>query len=268
MELLGVIGNISRDLASYLDTRVEMLGGAALHVALAAARAGLPAAPVSVTGTDLGWITGDPRLAGLDLHYVKVTPGESCAFRLTYDATGRLTGTDASFGVAAVLTAHALSVLGSLPACHVCCRRPLDVPAVLGRLAELGIPFSVDFHLASASVLMPAASPALPHARAVFVNAAEFAILAQVTNPGRLQAVVISDGPAPAIVLRHGRQVASATPPPTTVTEVTGAGDSLTGTFLAASARGLDCQAALAEAVTAASRAASEPGLVIPAAGS
>jgi sugar/nucleoside kinase (ribokinase family) len=149
----------------------------------------------------------------------------------------------------------------------VCCRRPLDVPAALGRLAELGIPFSVDFHLASASVLVPAASPALLYAWAVFVNAAEFAILAQVTDPGRLQTVVISDGPAPAIVLRHGRQVASATPPPTTVTEVTGAGDTLTGTFLAASARGLDCQAALAEAVTAASRAASERGLAIPAAG-
>jgi hypothetical protein len=91
----------------------------------------------------------------------------------------------------------------------VCCRRPLDVPAVLGRLAELGIPFSVDFHLASASVLMPAASPALPRARAVFVNAAEFAVLAQVTDPGSLPAVIVSDGPAPAIVLRHGRQVAA-----------------------------------------------------------
>ena len=267
MGLLGVVGNISRDLATYPGTRVEMLGGAALHVALAAARAGLPASPVSVAGTDLGWIAGDPRLAGLDLRHVTVVPGESCAFTLTYDATGRLTGTESSFGVAAGLTAHALSALGSLPACHVCCRRPLDVPAVLGRLAELGTPFSVDFHLASARVLMPAASPALPFARAVFVNAAEFAILAQVTHPGSLPAVIVSDGPAPAIVLRHGSQVASASPPAMTRTEVTGAGDTLTGTFLAASARGLDCQAALAEAVTAASRAASEPGLAIPAAG-
>ena len=105
MELLGVVGNISRDLATYPGTRAEMLGGAALHVALAAARAGLPAAPVSVAGTDLGWIAGDPRLAGLDLRHVKVVPGESCAFTLTYDGTGRLTGTESSFGVAAGLTA-------------------------------------------------------------------------------------------------------------------------------------------------------------------
>ena len=267
MGLLGVVGNISRDLATYPGTRAEMLGGAALHIALAAARAGLPAAPVSVAGADLGWITSDPRLAGLDLRHVTVVPGESCAFRLTYDATGRLTGTDSAFGVAAGLTAHALRVLGSLPFCHVCCRRPLDAPAVLGRLAELGIPFSADFHLASASVLMPAVSAALPCARAVFVNAAEFAILAQVADLGRLPAVVISDGPAPAMVLRYGRQVASAAPPATTVTEVTGAGDTLTGTFLAACARGLGCQAALAEAVTAASRAVSGPGMAIRGAG-
>lgn len=267
MKLLGVVGNISRDLAIYPGMRAGMLGGAALHIALAAARAGLPAAPVSVAGTDLSCIATDPRLAGLELRHVKMTPGPSCAFTLTYDAAGHLTGTESSFGVAAGLTAHALDVLGSLPACHVCCRRPLDAPAVLRRLAEMDIPFSVDFHLASASVFIPAAKPALPTARAVFVNAAEFAVLAQVTDPGGLQMVVISDGPAPAVVLRHGQQVASALPPATTATEVTGAGDTLTGTFLAACTRGLDCQAALAEAVTAASRAVSRPGLSIPAAG-
>jgi sugar/nucleoside kinase (ribokinase family) len=244
-----------------------MLGGAALHIALAAARGGLSAAPVSVTGTDLSWITSDPRLARLDLRHVRVTPGESCAFGLTYDATGRLIGTESSFGVAAGLTAHALSVIGSVSACHVCCRRPLDAPAVLGRLAELGIPFSVDFHLASASVLMPAASAALPSARAIFVNAREFGILAQVADPRSLPTVIVSDGPAPAIVLRHGQQVASVTPPATAVIEVTGAGDTMTGTFLAAAARGLDCQSALAEAVTAASRMVSDPGLALPAAG-
>ena len=56
MELLSVIGNISRDLIVYPGTRTEMLGGAALHIALAASRAGLRAAPVAVLGTDLGWI--------------------------------------------------------------------------------------------------------------------------------------------------------------------------------------------------------------------
>ena len=50
---------------------------------------------------------------------------------------------------------------------------------MLGRLASAGIPFSVDFHLASAAVIMPAADAAIAHASVVFVNAAEFATLGQ-----------------------------------------------------------------------------------------
>lgn len=265
MEQLGVIGNISRDLAVYPGgPRAEMLGGAALHIALAAARAGLSAAPISVIGTDLGWVLDDPRLAEVDLSHVKVTLGQSCTFRLAYDGSGRLTDAKATFGVAAGLTGHVLNVIGSHRVCHVCCRRPIDASAVLARLAAAGIPFSVDFHLASASAIMPTACNALRFAVAVFVNAAEFTMLEQVTDPATLNTVVISDGPRLATVLAHGQQVAAAVPPATAVAEVTGAGDTLTGTFLAASARGLGCQAALDEAVTAASEAVGTPGLSIP----
>jgi sugar/nucleoside kinase (ribokinase family) len=268
VEPLGVIGNISRDLAIYPGgIRAEMLGGAALHVALAAARAGLPAAPISVIGTDLDWIFSDRRLGEVNLRHVKVAPGRSCTFRLDYDEAGRLIGTGASFGVAAGLTAHALSLVGSHPACHVCCRRPLDASTVLLSLAAAGIPYSIDFHLASADVIMPTARAALHDAVAVFVNAAEFAMLAQVTSPAAVRTVVVSDGPRPAKVIAHGQQVAAVKPPVTTVAEVTGAGDTLTGTFLAASARGLECQAALSEAVSAASEAVTSQGLTFPAPG-
>jgi hypothetical protein len=99
-------------------------------VALAATRAGLPAAPASVIGPDLEWAFTDPRLAGLDMSCVKVASGPSCEFRLAYDPDGTVTGTTTSFGVARQVTAHAVSLLGSRPAWHVCCRRPLDVPNV------------------------------------------------------------------------------------------------------------------------------------------
>ena len=266
METLGVIGNISRDRVIYPGRRhVELLGGAALHVALAATRAGLRSAPVAVIGSDLGWIRDDVRLTDMDLSCVEVICGRSCSFRLAYDDSGHLTGTSSSFGVAAQLTRHALDVLGRHPSYHVCCRRPLDVPAVLGRLVGAGIPFSVDFHLASAAVTMPAADAAIAHASVVFVNATEFATLGQVTDPGRLKAVVISDGPRRVIMLRSGRVVASVLPPDASAIEVTGAGDTLAGTFLAACARGLGDQAALAAAVSAATEAVSDPGLVITA---
>jgi sugar/nucleoside kinase (ribokinase family) len=263
MEALGIIGNISRDLAVYPgDRRVELLGGAALHVGLAASRAGLASAPIAVIGTDLRWLQKDPRLADMDMHYVKTSPGTSCAFRLSYDEGGQLADTNCSYGVAVGLTNHALEVLGQHRRYHVCCRRPLDVPAVLDRLVKAGIPFSADFHVASAPAVLPAAAAALPRTSIVFVNVAEFAVLIEVADPAHLPAVVISDGPRPATMLRRGRVVARVTPPVACPIEVTGAGDILAGTFLAGSACGLGDEAALQAAVRAAAESVSGPGLV------
>jgi sugar/nucleoside kinase (ribokinase family) len=262
--VLSVIGNISRDLAVYPgNRRYELLGGAALHVARAASRAGLVCAPVSVIGRDLDWIRADPRLASLDLTQVRVAAGPSCAFRLTYIADGKLASTECSFGVAELLTSHCLTAIGRHDRFHVCCRRPLDVRAVLGRLVSSGLTFSADFHLASASDLLKTAAPFLPHATVVFVNAAEFAILSTLMDVARLAAVVVSDGPCEARLLRYGRVTATVQPAHTLPVEVTGAGDVLAGTFLAATARGLGDGAALREGVTAATYSISLPGPAI-----
>jgi sugar/nucleoside kinase (ribokinase family) len=263
-----VIGNISRDRVAYPGGRTaQLLGGAALHVALAATSAGFPAAPAAVIGTDLKWITSDPRLAAMDLSRVRVMRGDSCAFSLAYDDAGAITSTSASFGVSENLTSHALDVLGSCPAWHVCCRRPLAAQAILGRLATTGAPFSADFHLASATQLMTSVQANLPGATAVFVNTAELAILERVIDPRALRLVVVSDGPRPAMVLRHGEVTASALPQAVRVMEVTGAGDTLAGTFLAAAAHGLSDGDALRAAVLAAAEAVARPGLTIPAHG-
>jgi len=261
---LAVIGNISRDRAVYADGRqFEVLGGAALHVARAASRAGLASAPVSVIGTDLGWIYADPRLAGIDLTHVKTVTGASCAFMLTYTAAGTLARIDCSFGAAESLTSHCLAAIGQHSLYHVCCRRPLDVPAVLGRLARHGLAFSTDFHLASAADLIAAAAPFLPHAAAVFVNAAEFETLRTVIDSACLAAVVVSDGPREASVLRHGNPTAAIRPPESCPVEVTGAGDTLAGAFLGGMARGLGDMDALRAGVTAASQSIRAPGLAI-----
>jgi sugar/nucleoside kinase (ribokinase family) len=261
---LAVLGNISRDHAIYPDGRqLDLLGGAALHVARAASQAGLASAPVSVIGTDLAWIRSDPRLSGLDLTSVKVVPGSSCAFTLTYTAAGKLAGIDCSFAAAESLTSHCLTAIGRHGHYHVCCRRPLDVAEVLGRLARAGLAFSTDFHLASARELISAAAPFLPRATVIFVNAAEFTALAALTDPARLAAVVISDGPGEVTMLRHGHATVTIWPPGTSATEVTGAGDTLAGTFLASLARGLSDRDALQAAVTAAAQSIRDPGLAI-----
>jgi sugar/nucleoside kinase (ribokinase family) len=261
---LTVLGNISRDCAIYPGgRRFEMLGGAALHVARAASSGGLTAAPVSVIGTDLAWLRGDPRLSALDVTSIKVLPGPSCAFTLSYTSAGELTGIDCTFGVAESLTGHCLAAIGRHRQYHVCCRRPLGVPAVLSRLASAGLVFSTDFHLASAGEVMGDAAAFLPHATVVFVNAAEFTTLAALADPARLAAVVISDGPREVTLLRHGKVTATAQPPDRDPVEVTGAGDTLAGTFLASLARGLGDVEALTAAVAAATDSTRGPSLAI-----
>jgi sugar/nucleoside kinase (ribokinase family) len=261
---LSVIGNISRDLAVYPDgRRYELLGGAALHVAQAAARIGLASAPVSVIGPDLDWIRGDSRLASLDLTHVKVAPGQSCAFRLSYTAEGKLAAADCSFGVAELLTGHCLSVIGRHDWYHVCCRRPLDVHAVLDHLVKAELKFSVDFHLTSPRELISVAVPFLPQAAAIFVNTVEFTTLGALMDPARLAAVAVSDGPHEVMLLRYGRITAITQPPRVFPVEVTGAGDVLAGTFLAVTAQGLSDGDALRAAVTAAAQSIGAPGLAI-----
>ena len=264
MSVLAVLGNISRDQAIYPDgRRFELLGGAALHVARAAHHAGMACALVSVIGADLNWIRSNPRLAGLDLSHVATREEPSCAFTLTYTATGTLACIDCSFGAAESLTGHCLTAIGHHGQYHVCCRRPLDVATVLARLTRDGLAFTTDFHLASADEMIRAALPFLLNASTVFVNTAEFATLAALIDPARLATLVVSDGPREARLMRHGRITAAIQPPDAGLVEATGAGDSLAGTFLAAQAVGLDDHAALRSAVLAATRAIQAPGLII-----
>jgi sugar/nucleoside kinase (ribokinase family) len=265
VSVLAVVGNISRDLAIYPDgSQFELLGGAALHVARSAARAGLTSALISVIGADLDWIRSDPRLADLDLTHVKVVSRPSCAFRLTYAAGGRLAGIDCSYGAAESTADHFLTAIGHSDQYHVCCRRPLDIRPVLGHLANARLKFSADFHLASADELICAAAPFLLQATAVFVNEAEFAILRALIDPARIAAVVITDGPREATLLRYGRAATTVRPPRTFAVEVTGAGDILAGTFLASVTHGLSDNEALQAAVSAATQSVTAPGLAIP----
>ncbi|MGQ4487595.1 PfkB family carbohydrate kinase [Streptomyces sp. SAS_281] len=268
MERLDVIGNISRDRTRYPDGRGgPRLGGAALFLSLAATRAGRQAAPVCVLGDDLVQLPKALGLGTLDWTALIQVEGASTTFDLEYDVHGELVGVHTEYGVAEKLTAHALRHVDQHPGgtYHVCCRRPLDVAAVLGRLAAYGSGFSVDFFLPSAKDVIRVAIPWLPLATTLFVNAAEYRLLERGINCGALPEVVITDGPRTAMVHHFGRQVASAVPPPSPVREVSGAGDTLAGTFLAYRSQGATAAQALAEATSAAARYVSAPPHPIPA---
>lgn len=72
-------------------------------------------------------------------------------------------------------------------------------------------------------------------------------------------AVVVSDGPRTVRLYRYGRLSASVDPPAVPAARPTGAGDTLAGAFLAARAAGQGDQAALQQAVAAASAHTTSP---------
>ncbi|MFF0041639.1 carbohydrate kinase family protein [Streptomyces mirabilis] len=269
MQRTIVIGNISLDTIHRPDhLPVRQLGGAALHLAAAAARAGLPATPASVVGDDLAGLPDDPRLPSLDWTHLRPAPEPSAAFTIHYDDEGTVTAVDTDYGAAEHLTAHVLQVIDRHPetAFHISCRHPLDVPGVLASLTERGCSFSLDFHLPSAPQLIPAATPWLRHATTIFVNAEEHALLTHHAGLRPCPETVVTDGPRPARVVLHGRAQRPVTPPAVAVVrQITGAGDTLAGTYLAHRARHLPPDAALDRAVQAASRHTAHMPLTFPA---
>ncbi len=265
MSWLGVIGNVSVDTATYPDgASYRLVGGAALYVALAAS-VYRPAAPIAIVGDDLAWLPTDERLAALDLAALSVTNGASCVFDLRYDAAGRLAGVDCEYGVAVELTEHALSEIGRHERYHVCCRRPLDVRRVLEHLS--GHCVTLDFYLSSAADLLAAAQPFLQNASTIFVNATEAELLARVVSLDQLPAVVVSDAEREVRLLHYGEVAARVEPSHVHAVEVTGAGDTLAGAFLAHQATGCDDHEALERAVVAAAASVQHPGVTLPALG-
>ncbi|WP_327290479.1 carbohydrate kinase family protein [Streptomyces sp. NBC_01198] len=243
------------------------LGGAALLISLAATRAGLRAGPVCVLGDDLAHLPEAADFAALDWSAASRLTGPTPSFGLTYDVTGELLAVTADYGVAEKLTDHVLAHLARSAdgTYHVCCRRPLGVRAVLAELTRQRADFSLDFYLPSAAPLIREALPWLAEASTVFVNAAEYQALRGLVDPAHLREVVITDGPRTARVLESGRAVAEARPPTRAARDVTGAGDTLAGTYRAQRAQGSTAQQALARAVFAAAEHVTAPPLPIPA---
>jgi sugar/nucleoside kinase (ribokinase family) len=265
---LAVIGNVSRDTTRYPDGRgATSLGGAALLIALAATRAGLRAGPICVLGDDLAHLPEGADFAALDWSAASRLVGPSPSFGLTYDGAGELLAVSTDYGVAEGLTDHVLAHLArsAAGAYHVCCRRPLGARTVLAELTRRRADFSLDFYLPSAAPMIQEALPWLTDASTVFVNAVEYQVLRGLADVACLREVVITDGPRTARVLESGRVVAEVRPPTRAARDVTGAGDTLAGTYLAPRARGATTKTALARAVFAAAEHVTAPPLPIPA---
>lgn len=254
MAVTGIIGNISRVRSIYPDGRtLEFLGGAAFHTSLAASRAGLDVAPISIIGGDLRRVIDRLILSRLDFSSVRMEDGVSSSFDITYGNEGELSSITCAYGVSSQLTKHALNEIGKYERLHVCCRHPLDVTTILGSVSEKQ--FSIDFFVSSAREMIASAEKFLPLASSIFVNTAEYEVIQSVTDISVLNRIIVSNGRHAARLMCRGEVQAAALPPKVQTSEVTGAGDTLAGTFLALQAAGYDEAIALQEAVNAASEA-------------
>jgi ribokinase len=97
----------------------------------------------------------------------------------------------------------------------------------------------------------------LRRADLVVVNRAEHAALPELRTA---QALVITDGSHGAVMLRNGRQVAAATPPPVDAVDGTGAGDAFIAAAVAGLLDGQPDAALLTRACAAGALAATRPG--------
>jgi ribokinase len=97
------------------------------------------------------------------------------------------------------------------------------------------------------------------------VNTEEYDVLGRTADLDALPAVAVTHGASGATLLRYGREVAQAEPPPVEAKDGTGAGDAFTAALALGLATGLDDAAALRRACAvgalAASRAGAQPAL-------
>ena len=268
MTTLAVIGNVSCDTTRYPDDRGGVgLGGAALLVSLAAARAGLLGAdgvragqrtrrPARRRGVRRpGLDGGDPCGRSCDAIRPHLQHGRRPARR--HRGLRRRSHADRPRPRPSrpVHRRPAPRVLSTPPRCRSGPRRTGRAGSGLQRRllpAERRAPDQGSAAMA-------------PGRSTVFVNAAEYEILLTLMNPVRLREVVVTDGARTARVLEFGEVVAKVRPPERSARDVTGAGDTLAGTYRASGPGGATVQHALVHAVAAAAEHVTAPPLPIPA---
>jgi ribokinase len=109
----------------------------------------------------------------------------------------------------------------------------------------------------NAAPARPVPAEVLRRADLVVVNKAEHAALPELRTA---QVLVITDGSRGAVMLRNGRQVAAATPPPVDAVDGTGAGDAFIAAAVAGLLDGQPDAALLTRACAAGALAATRPG--------
>ncbi len=259
---MTVVGSVNLDLVAALPrlprpgetltatglTRIP--GGKGANQALAARRLGLPVRLVAAVGTD-------PE-ADAALHLLRHEGVGLDRLQRVTEPTGiALISVDSAAETTIVV------VPGANAALHVTADDVAGADAVLTVLevAEQAVTAAAEhttgLFVLNAAPARPVPPDVLRRADLVVVNRVEYRAV-----PGlhAARAVLVTDGPRGAVLLRDGQQVAAASPPLVNAVDGTGAGDAFIGAAVAGLLRGLPDTELLARACAAGALAATRPG--------
>ena len=230
---LAVVGNISRDIAwQGTEKRGPFFGGAGLNIAVAIARCGKRPQLISVLGhQDVGLLREIDHL--IDTTRVSTMPGDTCQFEMRYTEQGILKELSSRFGVAVFIDSYLQDIDFSPVHHHICCRAPLNAAATLERLVAARIPFSLDFIASSASQQMSNCNMWIEFAECICVNRQEFQMLQEIYDVAKVKKLVVTSGSGPVVVFHYGKEISRHVCSEQEFYDVTGAGDTFAGTFLA-----------------------------------
>lgn len=265
---IAVVGSVNLDLVARVPrlpgpgetvaaTGLDRVpGGKGANQALAAARLGADVALVAAVGADAAAAEALTLLrdGGVDLTAVRAVPDVPTGHALiNVDDLGETTIVVAA-AANAELAVSADDVAGADAVLTV-----LEIP---DRAVADAITHADGFAVLNAAPPRPLPPAVLDRVDLAVVNRVEYAAL---DGLNRVRAVAITSGAAGAVLLRGGRQVASAAPPSVTAVDGTGAGDAFTAALTVALLAGADDDEALrfacAAGAVAATRAGAQPSL-------
>jgi ribokinase len=257
-----VVGSVNLDLVATLPRLpqagetltatglIRVPGGKGANQALALRRLGLAVQLVAAVGTDAdaGSALELLRAEGVGLHRLRRVAEPTGLALIAVDTAGDTTitvvpGANAALQVTAEDVARADAVL-----------TVLEVP---DHAVTAAARHTRGLFVLNAAPARPVPAEVLRRADLVVVNRAEHAALPELRTA---QALVITDGSRGAVMLRNGRQVAAATPPPVDAVDGTGAGDAFIAAAVAGLLDGQPDAALLTRACAAGALAATRPG--------
>lgn len=240
---LVVAGKLAIDELSFKGTpSPPVLGGSAAHVAIAAATLGSKVAIVSSIGNDF-----PPKFLqmleskGIDLSGVVRKPGRSSHFWADFDKNRTMKSYQLHFGVGNQLSFRAFSDrIKNSKAVHLGILPPHLQRSLIRRVQGKNKLLSMTTIFHQAKTLRNEILPQLPFLDIVFLNSVEAMFLTQLDNPknaidhlGELVPIVVVTQGSEGCLVNHQGKVQHLSSYHSKEVDVTGAGDSFAGAFLA-----------------------------------